>query len=111
MTGKRAERDRRVIELASMIKDLRDELERAIAAGEGEQLRFELGPIEMEVTVVVGQSKDTNGKVKFWVVEAGADRTNDSATTQRLKLALTPRLGDGMQSPMISGSAVDGEMK
>lgn len=98
-----------MIELASMIKDLRDELKLAIAAGEGEQLRFELGPIELEVTLVVGHSKDDNGRVSFWVVEAGTDRTNSSATTQRIKLTLSPRVGAGTTGPLVSGSAVEGE--
>jgi len=60
-----------VIELASVIRDLRDELERAIAAGEGEQLRFELGPIELEATVAVERSDGASGKVRFWVAEGG----------------------------------------
>jgi len=54
-----------------VIRDLRDELERAIAAGEGEQLRFELGPIELEATVAVERSDGASGKVRFWVAEGG----------------------------------------
>jgi hypothetical protein len=100
-----------VIELASVIRDLREELERAIAAGRDEQLRFELGPIELEVAVVVKQSNGNNGKVSFWVVGAGGDRTNESATTQRIKLTLTPRLGAGTENPLVSGSAVEGEAR
>lgn len=99
-----------MIELARVITDLRSELGRAVAAGEGEPLRFELGPIELEVTFVVGHSEDGNGKVSFWIVEAGTDRTNSSATTQRIKLTLAPRLaGTGKPAVLIAGTPEPGE--
>ena len=98
-----------MIELAKVITDLRSELGRAVAAGESEQLRFELGPIELEVTLVVEHSKDGSGKISFWVVEAGTDRTNSSATTQRIKLALTPRLANTEGSIQIAGTPEPGE--
>jgi hypothetical protein len=93
-----------VIELASVIRDLRDELERAIAAGEGEQLRFELGPIELEATVAVDRSDGASGKVRFWVAEAGADRKKDSAATQRIKLTLAPKLAGARRPPHVAGT-------
>ena len=39
-----------LIELSTMIAELRRELSQAIAAGADEQLRFGLGPVEVEVT-------------------------------------------------------------
>jgi hypothetical protein len=98
-----------MIELASVIQDLRSELERAIVAGEGEELRFELGPIELEVTVGVERSTDTSGTVHFWVVEFGTDRKKDTTDTQRIKLSLTPRLNHGTQSAFVNGLAGAGE--
>lgn len=98
-----------MIELASVIRDLRDELERAIAAGEGEQLRFELGPIELEATVAVERSDGASGKLRFWVVEAGADRKKDSATTQRIKLTLAPKLAGTRRPPRVAGVPEPGE--
>lgn len=76
-----------MIELAGVIRDLRDELERAIVAGEGETLRFELGPIELDVAVVVQRSDGVTGKVHFWVLEFGADHKKDAGETQRIKFA------------------------
>ena len=98
-----------MIELASVIRDLRDELQRAIAVSEGEQLRFELGPIELEATVAVGRSDGGSGKLRFWVVEAGADRKRDSATTQRIKLTLAPKLADTERPPCVAGVPESGE--
>lgn len=82
-----------MIELASVIRDLRDELETAVAAGGGEELRFELGPIELELAVAVERSGSAGGKVRFWVVELSGERKMDATDTQRIKLTLTPRLG------------------
>lgn len=98
-----------MIELASVIRDLRDELERAIVAGVGEALRFELGPVELEVALAVERSGEAGGKIRFWVVEVGGEHRRESADTQRIKLILTPRLGEGTQSAYVGGAAVSGE--
>lgn len=107
-----------MIELASVIRDLRGELERAIVAGTGETLRFELGPIELEVSVAVERSGGVNGTVSFKVVEFGADRGTDSTGTQRIKLVLTPSLvakdaaGKVTHiSAQVSGGGVPGERR
>ena len=98
-----------MIELSAVIKDLRDELQSAIKVGKGEDLRFELGTIELEVTVAVDRSDDGGGKVRFWVVELGAKRRRDTANTQRIKLSLTPKLAGERRPPRISGRAEAGE--
>ena len=98
-----------MIELASVIRDLRDELERAIVEGKDEQLRFELGPIELEVSIAVERSDGAAGKVRFWVVDAGADRKKDSATTQRITLTLSPKLAGTRRPPQVAGRGEPGE--
>jgi hypothetical protein len=98
-----------VIELACVIGDLREELERAIVAGAGQALQFELGPVELEVSVAVERSGSGGGKVRFWVVEAGGERAKDTTGTQRIKLVLTPRLGAGGQGAFVGGRAELGE--
>lgn len=98
-----------MIELAAVVRDLRAELESVIAAGRDEELRFELGPIEMETTVVVDRSTDMSGKVRFWVMEAGADRKTDTSNTLRISLSLEPRLAATGRSPLIDGQGEPGE--
>ncbi|TJZ57367.1 hypothetical protein FCH28_08055 [Streptomyces piniterrae] len=93
-----------MIELASVIKDLREELERAVAAAEGEALRFELGTIELEVSVALERTGHAGAKVRFWVVESGADATVAAASTQRITLALQPTLAGERPAVFISGS-------
>ncbi|MFD9500453.1 trypco2 family protein [Streptomyces sp. NPDC060035] len=94
-----------MIELARVIRDLREELERAIVAAEGEALRFELGSIELELSVALERSGRAGAKVRFWVVESGADAAVSTTSTQRISLALQPTLAGANNPPFISGRA------
>ena len=78
------------VELASVIRQLRAELNEALADAEGERLRFELGPVEMSLTVTVGREAAPGAKIRFWVVEAGADAKLSREAVQDIKLVLTP---------------------
>lgn len=81
-----------MIELAEVVRQLRSELNLARAASDDEELRFLLGPIELEVTVALEREGGLGGKVRFWVVELGADAKATATSTQRIKLTLTPQL-------------------
>ena len=107
-----------MIELSDVIASLRTELDTARRAGAGEDLRFELGPVELEVSVALQKEGSGGVKVKFWVVELGADGKLSSMSTQRIKLTLQPRLtADAAASQEalsqttvhISGQEVDNE--
>lgn len=98
-----------MVELSEMIRELRHELSEAIAEGEGEQLRFRLGPVELELLVAVERSGSPSAKVRFWVVELGAEGTMRNAVTQRITLTLEPRMADSDAPPLVSGSATDRE--
>ena len=96
-----------MIELAEVIGELRRELQEAINAGECEQLRFELGPVELEATVAV--EKGGGGvKVRFWVLELGGDAKAGGVSTQRVKLALQPHLAGGGRV-WVAGDEAPGE--
>jgi hypothetical protein len=77
--------------LTEVIAQLRAELTEAMRAGEDEQLRFELGPVELELTVGVDKEAKPGAKVKFWVLELGAESRLASTNTQRITLTLDPR--------------------
>ncbi|MER7396508.1 trypco2 family protein [Streptomyces sp. NPDC000151] len=94
-----------MIELANVIRNLRQELEQSITAAEGEALRFELGPIELEVSVALERTGQAGGKVRFWVVESGAEATRGTVSTQHLKLTLQPTLSGSDASPFVAGPA------
>jgi dUTPase len=98
-----------MIELASVIKDLRAELQKAIEAGKNEALRFELGPIELEVSVAIEAGAQAGASVRFWVVELGSQGTIDRTSTQQIKLTLQPSLGKDGTVPYVSGQAGERE--
>lgn len=105
------ERERSVaIEIAELIGQLRSELTSAMDSGSGADLRFELGPVELELTVAVSKEAAPGAKVRFWVVEAGTDLKVGSSTTQKIKLKLDPRLvGQPGRQPWVSGDEESGE--
>ncbi|MBC1191019.1 hypothetical protein PN434_17315 [Microcystis aeruginosa CS-558/01A06] len=88
--------------LRETLEALRVELSKSILAAEGEQIRFEVGEIELEVQFVVEQSKEGKGGLKFWVVEMGGGVTNKDTITHRIKIPLKPIWKDG--KPVLTGS-------
>jgi hypothetical protein len=104
------------LELASVLRELRVELNVAMGDADGERLRFELGPVELTLTVTVGREAGPGAKIRFWVIEAGADAKLSREAVQEIKLVLSPRdmkapLGpDGKPvAPLITGEEVAGE--
>jgi len=98
-----------VIELSRVISDLRRELWDAISAGADEELRFELGPVELEVIVALEQEGGGGGRVRFLVVELGGEGKATHSSTQRVKLTLDPRLVATGERPWVSDKEVHGE--
>lgn len=101
-----------MVELSEMIRELRAQLTAAAAAGADEALKFDVGPIELEVTVAVTKEGGANGKVRFWVVEAGGNGKYSTSETQRISLTLQPTTtgpGGTATTARISGAEVDGE--
>jgi hypothetical protein len=78
-------------ELADVIDQLRAEIDNARKAGQGKELQFALGPIELEVTVCVEKKGGLKAGLNFWVILGGEHGLTDS-TTQRVKLTLQPTL-------------------
>ncbi len=94
-----------MLELAKVIRDLRSELENAIIAADGEALLFELGDIELELSVAIEAGANAQAKARFWVMDAGVGANVNNANTQRIALTLRPRLGPTGVSPYVSGTA------
>jgi hypothetical protein len=86
--------DRPPIALASAVRALRAELQEAIRVGAGEELRFALGPVELELQVQAAWEGGGEAAIKFWVVSIGAKGGRSSEATHTLRLSLTPvRIG------------------
>jgi len=56
------------IELSDLIWQLRHDLSRAMWAGENADLRFEAGPIQLEVSVIVERATSPSAKVRLVVL-------------------------------------------
>jgi hypothetical protein len=103
-----------MIELADVIGQLRDELDKARCLAGDAELQFELGPIDLEVTVGLEKTGQGGAKIRFWVIELGGEAGATSQSTQRIKLTLNPTLRtpgpDGQpQKPYVSGDEIVGE--
>src|SRR3954468_15541818 len=98
-----------MIELSELIRDLRSELSTAMPLAPDDGLQFELGPIELEVSVGVDKSAGANAKVRFWVVDLESNGRLAATSLQRIKLSLTPRKAGSAAPPYVSGREQSGE--
>lgn len=80
--------------LAKAIEELRENIVEAVKAAKGEAMKFELGNIELELSVVATREGQAGGKLSFSVLGIGAEANLggklSSATTHKVKLVLTP---------------------
>jgi len=87
-------------ELSDAIKVLRGQLTKAIAEGSGEDLRFGLGPVEVEFEVTLEKAAGAEGGVKFWVVSAEGRGSVTQGARHRVKLELEPLMPDPVTGEM-----------
>jgi hypothetical protein len=89
--------------LTEALRELRRELTAAMAAGAGEALRFELGPVEIELAVTVSRDAGATAGVNFTVVSAGVKGDVSTERVHRLKLTLQPKDVSTGRAPEVSG--------
>jgi hypothetical protein len=95
-----------MLELADVVEELRVELVKAMAAGEKQGLRFEVGPVELELNVAVEREAIGKGGVRFWIIELGADARQQNSSTQTVKLTLNPKIVGSGAPPEISSPEI-----
>lgn len=76
------------LELAEVIKALRENLIEAQSQGEGQNIRFNVTNVDVELQTVIEKEAGGGAKVKFWVVEANANGKYKDSTTHKIKLSL-----------------------
>ena len=81
--------------LSDAITSIRSELSLAMKSGEGEEIRFRLGPVELELEMEARKDAGATAGVKFWVVSAGARGDISSGSAHRIKLTLQPVTTEG----------------
>lgn len=90
--GEKSDREpvRSWVTLAEAVKGIRAELSDAMAGGEGERLRFDIGAVELEFAVEVQRDLQAKAGVQVWVVEIGGSGGRSRDSSQRLKVMLNP---------------------
>lgn len=83
------------IPLAEMMGALRAELLTAQAQAAGEDLRFKLQDIEVELQFTTTVEGTVKGGVKFWVLDAEAAGKVATQNMHKLKFKLSPQRSDG----------------
>jgi hypothetical protein len=84
------------IELAEMVEELRQELQKAVEQGEGRKVRFELEKVTLEAQVEVARKAEGKAGVKFWVFsEAEASGGVSQSRGHKIVLELLPRSDGG----------------
>lgn len=82
--------DELVIPLAGAIRALRRELLEAVQAGGDEEIRFALGPVELELQVEASRELGGETGVKFWLVSVAGKGGRSSSSSHTVRLTLTP---------------------
>lgn len=78
-------------DLSAVIRELRAQLNQAMAEGQGDAIQFELGPVELEFAVDVRRGRDLESGLRIGVLSLGAKGSRSTATTNRMKLVLHPQ--------------------
>lgn len=81
--------------LTEVVARIRDELEEASAAADGESIGFSVDKVTLEFTVEVHRTGRAGGGLRIGVVTADAGRTVDRAATHRVLVELNPHGEDG----------------
>ena len=56
-----------------------------------DELRFRVGPIELDFEIGVTKERGVDAGVRFWVLSLGAKGSYENVRTQHLKLTLIPK--------------------
>jgi Trypsin-co-occurring domain 2 len=80
--------------IAAAIEGLRSELEEAWESSRGKPVRFRVSDVTLTVQTVARREGGVSGKVRWYLIEAGADGRVARESTQTLVLTLTPALFD-----------------
>ncbi|MFE2531420.1 trypco2 family protein [Streptomyces sp. NPDC059371] len=89
------------VDLVAAVQALRAQITEAAASDPDSDIRFQVGPIQLEFTVALTRDRTVKGGVKAWVVTADAERKRSTAHTHRVTLNLTPVSATTGESPEI----------
>ena len=100
--------DAAAVSVADLIHQLRGDLYRAAWQGDGKDPKFVVGPVELELSVVVDSSRGGGASASLWVLDVSAKGKRSTQAAHRIKLTLQPIGPDGHPSK-VAALAEDGE--
>ncbi|MEU8242976.1 trypco2 family protein [Actinoplanes missouriensis] len=90
--------------LADALESLRDQLREAVDRAQGEELTFTCESIEVQLQVVVTNTRKVEGKAGLWsVVTVGAGVDHATSATHTIKLVLKPEQAGGRRIKLSDG--------
>lgn len=92
------------IELADLLTSLRSEINRARLDAMGDDVRFRVDSIELELQVAVEKAVEAEAGVRFWVISLGGKGSAKAMDTHVVKLGLTAQTASG--EPVLTGDDV-----
>jgi hypothetical protein len=81
--------------LAEAIAAVRRELRNAQDEGKDDDIKFLVGPVEMEFQVALSKEGGGNAKVKVYVLELGASAAATRSETHSVRITMTPHAEGG----------------
>ena len=91
------------LQLAAVLADVRREIVAAATAAQGDDLRFEVSSVRVDLSVAFERTRGGSGGVKLWVVEAGAEASVTRGTTHVLSVELSPLSVASGRKPFVGG--------
>ncbi|MFB7665733.1 trypco2 family protein [Kitasatospora sp. NPDC056138] len=79
------------IELADAIEAVRQQLLDATARGAGQEIRFEVGTVQLDFDVELKRDARAKGGIRTWVLSAEAEAGAAHRLSHRVSVTLTPR--------------------
>ena len=104
-----AGQDKSYVPIVQAIQTLRRELSKAIKSGNHEDLQFQLGPVELELQLVVTRGGSGEAGVQFGVVSGGIEGSVSREATHTVKLTLVPISPTKKNSEQVGTVIVKGE--
>ncbi|MFI1741499.1 trypco2 family protein [Streptomyces sioyaensis] len=85
------------IELAEAVQGIRDQLLNSANSANGQQIKFEVGEIDLDFTVELRRDASTKAGFKAWVVTGEAQGSSTRTATHRVSIKLHPKYSNNGQ--------------
>jgi Trypsin-co-occurring domain 2 len=82
--------DQPKIPLADAIRALREELAQAVRDGKDGEVRFQVGPVDLEFQVEISKEASGQAGIAFWLITAGGGGSRRRTTANTVKINLQP---------------------